>query len=108
MNSTTPVPSIRAVVFSGWIVMAIQVGAAISAVRTHEYVWAVAACVNVFLLLAAQRFLQRAEQWGDQKLREAEAKAALSELLLKKMREGDDLHLRVAIPLEDLGGGTKH
>ncbi len=107
MNSTTPAPSIRAVVFSGWIVIAIQVVAAVSAVRTHEYVWAVAACVNVFLLLAAQRFLQRAEQWGDQKLREAEAKAALSELLLAKVRDGEEFNLRLAIPLAD-HGGTKH
>ncbi len=100
-------PSLRTVVLWGCVVIGGSLGVATAAVRAHVYGQAVVAVLMAWCVFVMLWGLGQTEQWCDRKQREAEAKAALSELLLAKVRDGDEFNLRLAIPLAD-HGGTKH
>ncbi len=99
-------PSLRLTVLAGWAVIGMNVVAVGYDALTQAYTAGGVSGAVVVLLLASQWGLGHTARWCDLKLREARAKAELSELLLAKVRDGDELNLRFAIPLD--GEGTKH
>ncbi len=105
--SSPPAPSLLAVSLCGWAVIGMNVVAVGYDALTQAYTAGGVSGAIVVLLLVVLWGLGQTDRWCDRTQREAEAKAALSELLLAKVRDGDEFNLRLAIPLAD-HGGTKH